>query len=1470
MKNQFLKTLTLAVILLGLTTSPLCAQLGIKSVGSVQKKDGPMQVTVVFSEPMDPATAAAIGNYDLGAGVTINAASMMTGLPGLNEPGNGDPPLRGRVIDNQCVVLEVSGLGAATTTLTVSGIKSADLSQTLSTSTTFVPSGYSWCDIARIYTNSSNPGWVAPGRRAGKVVSDSDNGFDIFNNGRTGWAGEDEYTFVYKQVSGDFDFKSRMEFADYASRWSRAGIMVRERLDDGVPEGCQGRYLTAHADPPRSWTSNDAGEGAGTRAGQNSFESNGRLHDWSGRDTTTDPATGEPWNTSPGCGLGGNGLHTDFANDATGGGTGPGSPEYPLAWVRLERIGQTLRSSVSNDGQDWTVMRTIDFTIEGGGWPLPNTLYLGPAYCAEWGNINPLNVGARERYYMTQNRWGALTTPYVKLVTGSPMGFVATVQNLQTAFVPATLQMWLDDVSITATSVSAPDANGVITIVYTSPQILAVGQHTVRMQFNDNNIPPNLITKIATFDVSYVAVPEDYATTTFSGAKGTLMVSGHKMPDGVARGLGDNTTAATETQLQDGFIDPGTGQPYANNMPGGATPELLTVPFNFTMTPDYAGYFSGTNPPPEGTYWDNPMPLGIGSGLIYDSFSMQFYGYADLKVGAYTMIVNSDDGFKLSFGPNALDVIGTKVGEYNGGRAMTAGADPDPGFNFVITKAGVYPFRLTFSQGAGLSGNDASIEWYLKDAAGNRILVNDTPTAAVKTYPNGRGRAYLSKFLPYPGSAGVEPRPTLTFQTVDDLTAVTDSSVKVILDGTDISSSLAKVRAGGTLTMTWTPAADYPFESQHTGEFSYTESNGTSRTNGIDFTIKGFLPADLPASSFWIEIEDFDFNRGQYLAVADTAIGTDAVPYPGGAYVDPDVTPETRAVHSIDYWRTGVGPLNGTNTLGEWQIGGYVYRTDIPGWINQANAQPDYFVPLGGPKTDVTGVASTRPGGFTITTSYNTAWSGGGVWYNYTRTVPNGIYNAFLAGCHWNDTDGPVMGQIDVSLGKVMLGVGTSNQTVQALGTFYAAGNNTTDTLTPLKGSDGTLAAFKASGRTTFRITDRAGDINYFVLAPATGVAAKLTSASPSEGAWVPRDDTVRLTIEDFSTTVVLSSVKLYFDDVNVTAQATATKPADITTVAYDPAGSMPVGAHSYRLEFTDSAAKSFTNTFTFTAVALGVPNQFLIEAEDFNTGGGQTVAGASSMPYTGNAYNGSAAVFDTDYHSVETLTPQFDEPDDWWTAVYRSGAPITPGTEVPLNNNAGDALGRLRGATWQMTVNYKIGWTGVGDWCNYTRQIPAGYYEVYAALSHGDAPTSGTLMAAALDLVTGDVSQPDAQQVKARLGVFSAPATGGWGRNTLVPMTASAGGALQVISLAAPPTTLRFYPQNGDFDFFVLQPSSAAPAPTIGVATNPQGQPVLTFTGALYEAASVAGPYTKNATATSPFPVTGATSGNKFYRAGP
>jgi len=912
-----------------------------------------------------------------------------------------------------------------------------------------------------------------------------------------------------------------------------------------------------------------------------------------------------------------------------------------------------------------------------------------------------------------------------------------------------------------------------------------------------------------------VTVPEYYATTSFSGTKGSVMVDGRRMGEGgVARGLGDNTTPAYETQLADGFIDPDTGLPYVDTLPRTSpSPEVFTGQFNFTMTPDDAGYFSSMNPPPGGVYFDNPMPLGIGSGAISaDSFALVFYGFADLKAGTNTMVVNSDDGFKLSFGPNALDVIGTKVGEFSGGRGVTQGADGPSVFSFAISKAGVYPFRLIFGQGVGMSQNDASIEWYLKDTLGNRILVNDTAAGAVQTYPTGQGRAYIKKFLPYPGSTEVPRRPTLSFQVVDDLTTVDPATIKVMLDGAELTGA-TKSKVGTTTTVTWTPAADFAFESKHTNQLSYTESSGTNRTEMGVFTIRGFGPNDLPANSFWIEVEDFDFDKGKYLAVADTAVGTAATPYTGGAYADlVDVQGLQPAILDIDYHKD-IGPTNDDGTLG-----GYVYRTDIPGWLDPGtDTQPGYFVPLGS-KLDE-GVANTRPGGVTVNVNYNTAWSGGS-WYNYTRTIPSGIYNVFLAACHWNDTDPPTDGQIDSVLSKVTAGVGTTTQTLQSLGRFYAPAIVTgyAESLTMLKGADGTPAVVKG-GKTTFRLTVTAGDSDYLVFAPVSGVPARIVEATPTDGAVALRTAPISVKIEDFSTTVVLNSVRLILDDQDVTTQANPTKPADVVSMLYTPSSLWVVDStHTYIVRFTDSAASNFSVTNTFRVSPLGSPNQFVIEAEDFNYGGGLAKTEASTMPYSTLAYTGLDAVLNVDF-----LSRNADQSPDYTPPNYRrtTGELFKDGQQVCFSSlGAGD-----RGS-WTVTANYSIGWAGGGAWQNFTRTFPAGTYSVYAALSTGD----GSDEQGSMDLVTSGVTTTT--QALLPLGTFRAPTGGGWGVNVLVPMK-DPSGAQATVKLGGA-QTVRFTTVSGDEDYFLFVPGATATAASI--VTAPASQTVapgsdVTFT---------------------------------------
>ena len=102
------------------------------------------------------------------------------------------------------------------------------------------------------------------------VVAVGPNGFDVYSDGISEWNNYDESTFVYEQVTGDFDKKLRVEYQDASSQWARAGLAMRDVTNFGVdavtqtgdPTGAQnnttgtppysgkaGRYQKIHVNP---------------------------------------------------------------------------------------------------------------------------------------------------------------------------------------------------------------------------------------------------------------------------------------------------------------------------------------------------------------------------------------------------------------------------------------------------------------------------------------------------------------------------------------------------------------------------------------------------------------------------------------------------------------------------------------------------------------------------------------------------------------------------------------------------------------------------------------------------------------------------------------------------------------------------------------------------------------------------------------------------------------------------------------------------------------------------------------------------------------------------------------------------------------------------------------------------------------------------------------------------------------------
>ena len=200
----------------------------------------------------------------------------------------------------------------------------------------------------------------------------------------------------------------------------------------------------------------------------------------------------------------------------------------------------------------------------------------------------------------------------------------------------------------------------------------------------------------------------------------------------------------------------------------------------------------------------------------------------------------------------------------------------------------------------------------------------------------------------------------------------------------------------------------------------------------------------------------------------------------------------------------------------------------------------------------------------------------------------------------------------------------------------------------------------------------------------------------------------------------------------------------------------------------------------------LPAPGAFVIEAEDYNFGGGQHQPVSDKMPYYGGAYAGLDAVVGVDYQNADDANSQ----------AYR---PLPAGKNINLYQNIGGRYGAHRPG-WTVTTDFRIANAAVNDWQQYTRVIPAGSYYVWAALSY---PGSGLdQLTGSLDLVTGDPGQPD--PARTALGTFRAPGSGAFGNNSLVPLR-DAVGELRVVNISEPTTTFRFNLGTGDFDWFVL-----------------------------------------------------------------
>src|SRR5262245_44320194 len=125
---------------------------------------------------------------------------------------------------------------------------------------------------------------------------------------------------------------------------------------------------------------------------------------------------------------------------------------------------------------------------------------------------------------------------------------------------------------------------------------------------------------------------------------------------------------------------------------------------------------------------DLQMPGLPGSGTRdggTGNAAAELLTYLDLPAGTITMVVNSDDGFRMTIGGAVpADKFGVNVGQFDGGRG--AGNTP---FTINVSQAGLYAARVLWENGGG----DANIELFTVNN-GTPVLVNDIANGGIKAY----------------------------------------------------------------------------------------------------------------------------------------------------------------------------------------------------------------------------------------------------------------------------------------------------------------------------------------------------------------------------------------------------------------------------------------------------------------------------------------------------------------------------------------------------------------------------------------------------------------------------------------------------------------------------------------------------------------------------------------------------------------
>jgi hypothetical protein len=434
------------------------------------------------------------------------------------------------------------------------------------------------------------------------------------------------------------------------------------------------------------------------------------------------------------------------------------------------------------------------------------------------------------------------------LVSASPLGtgvppnapIQLQLQNFTTALNTNTLALEVDGIAVPTSAWSIVQTGSTNTVTY-KPAANFAANATIPVVFTyqDNATPANTYTSSYSFTTyPYFTLPASYAISASSvnmTDRNAYYIYLYQVQSAI------NESLAVAEQQVSGAITNYADLSASPNQDGGFNwPSSNSINFSTAGSPgEFLGVDNGTG----GTHFPNSN--------LSSYYAVEVLTYLQLAPGIYTFGVDSvsnyvqgtgtpiEAGFQVSVGPSPRDVLAPVIASFD--NSYPEGYKE---FSFVVSTAGLYPFRLLDFCGPG----PGSLEWYMVTNGRRVDLV--TGLGASNVFGTATITHPWTEYVPtpIPGDNFVLTTSPIQATLVDGTATTIASSIAMTLNGstvtpqsiihsvvTNINTTSAGQSTQTVTQITYNPPGGLAAGSTNVVTLAFSDSSGSRFTNTWGF-----------------------------------------------------------------------------------------------------------------------------------------------------------------------------------------------------------------------------------------------------------------------------------------------------------------------------------------------------------------------------------------------------------------------------------------------------------------------------------------------------------------------------------------------------------------------------------------------------------------------------------------------------------